>query len=59
MLSMKQSLVIFMTLRLRLNFQILNATDKLKKAIREEFKYIKELLDFDKKVTRNFQKLVC
>ena len=27
----------------------LNATDKLKKAIREEFKYIKELLDFDKK----------
>ena len=27
----------------------LNATDKLKKAIREEFKYIKELMDFDKK----------
>ena len=27
----------------------LNATDKLKKAIREEFKHIKELLDFDKK----------
>ena len=27
----------------------LNATDKLKKAIRDEFKYIKELLDFDKK----------
>ena len=27
----------------------LNATDKLKKAIREEFKYLKELLDFDKK----------
>jgi hypothetical protein len=27
----------------------LNATDKLKKAIREEFKTIKELLDFDKK----------
>ena len=27
----------------------LNATDKLKKVIREEFKYIKELLDFDKK----------
>ena len=27
----------------------LNATDKLKKAIRQEFKYIKELLDFDKK----------
>jgi len=27
----------------------LNASDKLKKAIREEFKYIKELLDFDKK----------
>jgi hypothetical protein len=27
----------------------LNATDKLKKAIREEFKYIKEIMDFDKK----------
>ena len=27
----------------------LNATDKLKKTIREEFKYIKELMDFDKK----------
>ena len=27
----------------------LNATDKLKKAIRKEFKYIKEILDFDKK----------
>ena len=27
----------------------LNATDKLKKAIRKEFRYIKELLDFDKK----------
>src|SRR6056300_1276833 len=27
----------------------LDATDKLKKAIRQEFKYIKELLDFDKK----------
>ena len=27
----------------------LNATDKLKEAIRKEFKYIKELLDFDKK----------
>jgi hypothetical protein len=27
----------------------LNASDKLKKAIREEFKYIKEILDFDKK----------
>ena len=27
----------------------LNATDKLKNAIREEFRYIKELLDFDKK----------
>ena len=27
----------------------LNATDKLKKAIRREFKYIKEILDFDKK----------
>jgi hypothetical protein len=27
----------------------LNATDKLKKAIRQEFKYIKELLDFDRK----------
>jgi hypothetical protein len=27
----------------------LNATDKLKTAIREEFKYIKELMDFDKK----------
>jgi hypothetical protein len=27
----------------------LNASDKLKKVIRDEFKYIKELLDFDKK----------
>jgi len=27
----------------------LNATDKLKKAIRKEFRYIKEILDFDKK----------
>ena len=27
----------------------LNASDKLKKVIREEFKYIKEILDFDKK----------
>jgi len=27
----------------------LNATDKLKSSIRDEFKYIKELLDFDKK----------
>ena len=27
----------------------LNATDKLKKVIRQEFKYIKELLDFDRK----------
>jgi hypothetical protein len=27
----------------------LNATDKLKEAIRKEFKYIKELLDFDRK----------
>jgi len=27
----------------------LNATDNLKKAIRQEFKYIKEILDFDKK----------
>ena len=27
----------------------LNASDKLKKRIREEFKYIKEVLDFDKK----------
>jgi hypothetical protein len=27
----------------------LNASDKLKKAIREEFKYLKEILDFDRK----------
>ena len=27
----------------------LNASDKLKKAIRNEFKYIKEILDFDRK----------
>ena len=27
----------------------LNASDKLKKVIREEFKYIKEIMDFDKK----------
>jgi len=27
----------------------LNASDKLKKAIREEFKTIKEIMDFDKK----------
>ena len=33
----------------------LNATDKLKKAIRQEFKYIKELLDFDKKAHEIFR----
>ena len=33
----------------------LNATDKLKKAIRQEFKYIKELLDFDKKSNEIFR----
>jgi len=33
----------------------LNATDKLKKVIREEFKYIKELLDFDKKAHEIFR----
>ena len=31
----------------------LNASDKLKMKIREEFKYLKEILDFDRKVTRN------
>ena len=33
----------------------LNATDKLKKVIREEFKYLKELLDFDKKAHEIFR----
>ena len=33
----------------------LNASDKLKKVIREEFKYIKELLDFDKKCHEIFR----
>ena len=33
----------------------LNATDKLKKAIRQEFKYIKEILDFDKKAHEIFR----
>jgi hypothetical protein len=32
-----------------------NASDKLKKAIREEFKYIKELMDFDKKCHEIFR----
>jgi hypothetical protein len=32
-----------------------NASDKLKKIIREEFKYIKELLDFDKKCHEIFR----
>ena len=39
----------------------LNATDKLKEAIRKEFRYIKELLDFNlelkKTVDYNYQKL--
>ena len=34
---------------IEIELSILNATDNLKKAIRKEFKYIKELLDFDKK----------
>ena len=33
----------------------LNASDKLKKAIREEFKTIKEVLDFDKKAHEIFK----
>ena len=33
----------------------LNATDKLKKVIRQEFKYIKELLDFDRKAHEIFR----
>ena len=33
----------------------LNATDNLKKAIRQEFKYIKEILDFDKKSHETFR----
>jgi hypothetical protein len=33
----------------------LNATDNLKKAIRKEFKYIKEILDFDKKAHEIFR----
>ena len=32
-----------------------NATDNLKKAIRQEFKYIKEILDFDKKAHEIFR----
>jgi hypothetical protein len=49
MLSMKQSSVISMILQLKIELSNLNASDKLKEKIREEFKYIKELLDFDKK----------
>lgn len=33
----------------------LNASDKLKKIIREEFKYIKEIMDFDKKCHEIFR----
>jgi hypothetical protein len=33
----------------------LNASDKLKKVIREEFKYIKEMMDFDKKCHEIFR----
>jgi hypothetical protein len=33
----------------------LNASDKLKKIIREEFKYIKEILDFDRKAHEIFR----
>jgi len=33
----------------------LNASDKLKKVIREEFKYIKEILDFDRKAHEIFR----
>ena len=33
----------------------LNASDKLKKVIREEFKYIKEIMDFDKKCHEIFR----
>ena len=33
----------------------LNASDRLKTAIREEFKYIKEILDFDKKCHEIFR----
>ena len=37
----------------------LNASEGLKKKIREEFKYLKEILDFDRKVSRNLPQLVC
>ncbi len=33
----------------------LNASDKLKKTIREEFKYLKEILDFDRKAHEMFR----
>ena len=49
MLLMKQLSQIYMTLQLKLNYQTLNASEGIKKKIREEFRYIKETMDFDKK----------
>ena len=34
-----------------IDLQNLNVSDNLKKVIRKEFKYIKDLLDFDSKIT--------
>ena len=42
-----------MILQFRLIWIILNASDGIKKSVREEFKTILDLLDFDKKVSRN------
>ena len=36
-----------------IDLQNLDASDGIKKIVREEFKYILELLDFDKKRSRN------
>ena len=41
-----------------INLDNLNAGDTLKKVIRQEFKYVLDLLDFDKKCHEIFQ-LVC
>ena len=36
-----------------IDLQNLNVSDNLKKVIRKEFKYIKDLLDFDSKIPTN------
>ena len=50
---MKLLLVILMTVLSILRLSNVNASEKVKNIIREEFRYIKELLDFDKESTRD------